>query len=238
MKSATSPQAPHDANIPDYLLNTYHWSYLNPRWVRWLDNDFVVWLLLFGNAGRLVRVYLAEIAPGARVWQVAHVHGSQTVRVARHIGSDGSLTLTDVAPIQIKRARAKLAACPWAQIHCRDAAQFSSPEKFDVVGSFFLLHEVPEEARRQIVDNMLAHVAPGGKAVFMDYHGPAWWQPARLVLKVVNALLEPFANSIWEHAISDYAARSNDFVWTTHTYFGGVYQCTVARRKGQASKKS
>jgi SAM-dependent methyltransferase len=217
--------------VPDYLVKVYDWSYVNPRWVKKLDNNIVVWFLLFGQAGRLIRAYLNEITPGARVCQIAHVHGDQTVQVAQRVGPNGFFELIDVAPIQLERARQKLSRFPWVKVDRCDGTQFTNPAAFDVVGSFFLLHEVPDETKHQIVDNMLAHVGPNGKAVFIDYHRPAMWQPVRLILKVVNAVLEPFANAIWEHPIRDFASRADDFVWTTRTFFGGVYQCTVAQRR-------
>ncbi len=223
--------SPYYTGVPDYMVEVYDWAYVNPRWVEKLDNNFVVWVLLFGNAGRLIRAYLNEIPPGARMWQVAHVYGDQVTQVAERVGPQGSFDLTDITPVQIEHAHKKLDSYPWAKIHCRDAASFSNPAKYDVVGNFFLLHEVPEEKKYQIVDNMLDHVDEGGKAVFIDYHRPAIWHPVRQILNVVNKLLEPFAYSIWEHEISDYAAKADDFIWTKRTFFGGVYQCTVAQRK-------
>jgi len=229
--NSEQPHPPVNAAIPGYMAGFYDWIYVNPRTAARLDHDFVVRVLLFGQAGRLIRAYLDEIAPGTRVWQAAHVYGSQIVRLARHIGPHGQLALTDIAPVQVEHARQKLAAFPWASVDCRDAAEFAPPQKFDVAGSFFLLHEVPEDKKRQIVDNMLAHVTAGGKAVFIDYHRPAAWQPARLIFSAVNAALEPYANALWQNAISSYASRAASFDWSTRTFFGGVYQCTVARRK-------
>jgi SAM-dependent methyltransferase len=151
--------------------------------------------------------------------------------VAKRVGPNGFFKLIDITPIQLEHARRKLKPFPWVKVERCDGTQFSDASKYDVMGSFFLMHEVPDDTKRQIIDNMLDHVAPGGKAVFIDYHRPAMWQPVRLILKVVNAVLEPFANAIWQHSISHFATRADDFEWTTRTFFGGVYQCTVARRR-------
>jgi len=213
------------------MAGFYRRIYAHPRWAARLDHNAVVRVLLFGQAARLTRTYLNEIAPGARMWQAAHVYGDQVVQVARRIGPSGFFELTDITPVQVAHARQKLAPYPWAQADCRDAAQFTSAAPFDIAGSFFLLHEVPDGKKRQIVDNMLAHLAAGGKAVFIDYHRPAAWHPARPLFSLINATLEPFARALWRHPIPHYATRATDFTWTTRTFFGGLYQCTVARRK-------
>ncbi|MEN3930867.1 rhodoquinone biosynthesis methyltransferase RquA [Microvirga sp. W0021] len=218
------------SGVPDYMVDVYDWAYVNPKWVAKLDNNLVVWILLFGNASRLIKAYLNEIDSGSRVWQVAHVYGDQLQQLAQKIGPTGQLELTDITPIQIEHAHQKLDAYPWVNIQCCDSAYFKSSEKFDVVGSFFLLHEVPDEKKRQIIDNMLEHVAEGGKAVFIDYHRPARWQPIRQILKLVNIVLEPFAFSIWDHEIKDFTGKADKFVWSKKTFFGGVYQYTVAKR--------
>ena len=59
--------------LPAYMSEVYDWAYVNPRYVRWLDRNIVVRVLLFANDQRLMRAYLNEIRPGSRVWQVAHV---------------------------------------------------------------------------------------------------------------------------------------------------------------------
>lgn len=223
--------SPYYTGVPDYMVDVYDWAYVNPRWVEKLDNNFVVWTLLFGNAGRLIKAYLNEIEPGSRVWQVAHVYGDQLSQVADRVGPEGFLEVTDITPIQVEHAHRKLDSYPWAKIHCCDASNFESAKKFDVVGSFFLLHEVPDDKKSQIVDNMLNQMTENGKAVFIDYHRPALWHPVRQILNVVNNVLEPFAFSIWDHEISHFATRADDYVWKKRTFFGGVYQCTTAERK-------
>ena len=104
-------------------------------------------------------------------------------------------------------------------------------DDYDLICSFFLLHEVPEEKKYAIVNNMLKKLPKGGKAVFVDYHNPAKWQPVRYILLVVNHLLEPFAKALWDNEISHYAENAEQFVWEKKTFFAGVYQCVVVRHK-------
>ena len=41
---------------------------------------------------------------------------------------------------------------------------------------------------------------------------------------------EPFAKELWRHDIADLASESDRFAWHKETFFGGLYQKTVARR--------
>jgi ubiquinone/menaquinone biosynthesis C-methylase UbiE len=224
---------PYYANLPAYMTEVYAWAYVNPKKVRWLDHNLVVRVLLFLNDQRLMRAYLNEISEGMRVWQVAHVYGDLVTRVAEKIGPQGAFHLTDITPIQIEHAERKLAGKPWCKVIHTDAAEFTGEEgvDYDVICSFFLLHEVPDEKKHEIVDCILEKLPKGGKAIFVDYDNPAKWQPVRYILKVVNKLLEPFAEALWKNEISYYASKAEQFVWEKKTFFGGVYQCVVVRHK-------
>jgi hypothetical protein len=78
---------------------------------------------------------------------------------------------------------------------------------------------------------MLNNLPKGSKAVFVDYHNPAKWQPIRYILNVVNHYLEPFANALWKNELSSYASQAERFTWRKKTFFGGVYQCVVVEHK-------
>ncbi|MBP4049084.1 rhodoquinone biosynthesis methyltransferase RquA [Chromobacterium violaceum] len=222
---------PYYQDVPAYMTEVYDWAYVNPRKARLLDHKLVVRTLLFGNDQRLMRAYLDEIRDGDRVWQVAHVYGDLVQRAAARVGESGSFTLTDVTPIQVELAEGKLAGTPQAAVVRADAARFQAERQPDLACSFFLLHEVPEDMKSAIVDNMLAQVAPGGRAMFVDYHRPRPWQPIGWLLKWVNRVLEPFAEALWNKEISAYARDAARFDWGKRTVFGGVYQIVTARRR-------
>lgn len=102
---------------------------------------------------------------------------------------------------------------------------------YDAVTCFFLLHEVPEEYKRAIVNNMLEAVGPGGKAIFVDYHRPHAAHPLKPVMSLVFDRLEPFAKALWTNEIQDYADAPQAWTWTKTTVFGGMYQKVIARRR-------
>ena len=50
------------------------------------------------------------------------------------------------------------------------------------------------------------------------------------LMALVHRTLEPFAASLWNQRIADVVPAAN-FTWRTETYFGGLYQKTVAKRR-------
>jgi len=215
-------------DVPDYMIDVYDWAYVNPKKVALLDRNIVVWVLLFLNAGRLMKRYLDQIKPGMRVWQAAHVYGDLVKKAAAKVGPEGAFHLTDVTPVQVEHAEKKIGHHPWVTITRQDAANYHASEPYDLTCSFFLLHEIPDEKKYQVVDRILENIGDKGKAVFVDYHNPNALHPIRLILRFVNWWLEPFAEAMWLHSIKSYASHPERYRWSQETLFGGVYQCVIA----------
>jgi len=218
------------AAIPAYLREVYGWAYLNRANARLLDRDAVVSAILLGNNRRLRRALIGEIAAGQQVLHVAHVYGRLIPELAARVGPGGRLDVIDLVPLQAALCRRKLRGFPQARVRIADAAQ-PGDGVYDVITCFFLLHEIPDERKRAVVDALLARVVPGGKVVFVDYHTPARWHPLRGLMRLVMGRLEPFAESLWHHEIAEFASVPGDYRWQKQTLFGGLYQKTVAYRR-------
>lgn len=216
-------------SVPAYLRDVYAWAYLNPFSRAIFDQSFVVWSILWGNVGKLIRAVLDEIEPGQRVLQTACVYGNFSNQLADRVGPEGRLDVIDVAPIQVRFTRDKLRRQPQAQVRLADAAM-PTGRRYDVVCCFFLLHEVPPDYKRRIVDALLDSVEPGGKVVFVDYHRPESWHPLKGPMSLVFKLLEPFAREVWDSEIADYAGARDDWRWEKEVFFGGLYQKVVVTR--------
>jgi len=216
--------------LPAYLRDVYSWAYLNPRNARLLDNEVVVNTLLWGNSGRLRRALLAEITAGDRVLQAAHVYGSMIPDLAKTLGPAGRFDIIEIAPLQAALCRRKLRGFPGARVQIGDAACGRDGE-YDVAVSFFLLHELPDVYKRAVVDALLSCLSPNSKAVFIDYHAPARWNPLRHVMRQIYTRLEPFAEAMWHHEIAEFASDAESYDWRTETFFGGLYQKTVASHR-------
>ena len=217
-----------DVAIPRYLKDVYAWAYINPLSVRLLDRAWVVNAILWGNNHRLQRALFADLEPGQRVLQAACVYGDLSPNLMRCLGPDGRLEVIDVVPIQVENCRRKMQGVPQAIVRLADAAA-PGGGPYDAAVCFFLLHEMPDSYKRAVVDALLARIRPGGKVGFVDYHRPHRLHPLKWVISLVFATLEPFARSLWRHDIADLAGDRGRYDWRTETYFGGLFQKTVAR---------
>lgn len=215
--------------LPEYMVKTYNWAYINPLCVALLDHNPVVWAILWGNRRKLMNASFSEIAPGQRVLQAAHVYGSFVAELARLVGRHGRLDVVDVVPIQVRRCRSKLAGMPHTQVRLADAAYLNGA-RYDVVNCYFLLHEIPDQHKRAVVNTLLAKIEPGGKVVFVDYHLPHPNHPLRGIMNLVFRWLEPYAAGLIEREIADFSDDAGSFLWRKRTYFGGLYQKVVAER--------
>ena len=224
---ATRPAELRPPRIPGYLREIYAWAYLNPRSVRLLDNRVIAAAILWGNYRRLSDAAIGELQPGMRVLQPACAYGDVAPRLAAALGPSGHLEMADVAPVQLRKVRPKLARFAHTRLAHRDAAD-TPRGRFDAVNCFFLIHEIPAVHRRRVVDALLGAVVPGGKVVFVDYHRPRSWHPLKPLMSLVFDTLEPFAKGLWEEEIRDMAGVAERFHWSKTTYFGGLYQKVTA----------
>lgn len=216
--------------LPDYMLDVYNWAYLDPRNATILDRELIVSLILWGNNRRLKKSLLLEIDPDASVLQAAHVYGSLISEIAAKLSHPRQLEVVDVSALQIARCRSKLHLFPQVITRIGDIASLRSTPR-DIVSCFFLLHEVPGDYKRALVNRLLEHVAPGGKAVFVDYHKPHPLHPLRGIMHLIWRRFEPFAMDLLQSEIDSFADNRGSFTWTKETFFAGLYQKVTATRR-------
>jgi ubiquinone/menaquinone biosynthesis C-methylase UbiE len=224
------PMAP--PSIPDYLQDTYWWAYLHPKSFWFFEREWVVNLILWGNMKKLTNAVLddLDLQPNSSVLQVACVYGDFSNRLASHLGKTQSrLNVVDVAPIQIRNIEKKLKDHDNVSVHHQDSTALSFPDNsLDETIVFFLLHEQPEHARRKTVAEAIRVTRPGGRVIFVDYHGPRRSNPMRYVMKPILAILEPFAMDLWREGLPAYMpAEIKPEQISSNFYFGGLYQKVV-----------
>ncbi len=220
----------HVNALPDYLTKHYYWAYLNPKNVKWLDQEWLVNLILWGQARRLRYRVLEQIKTGDHVLQAAHVYGKLIPELAQKVGQEGKLDIFDVAQVQVDLCQKKIANFSQASVALANAESVNG-QLVDVVNCFFLLHEVPDNVKVEIIDNLLSCLVSGGKAIFVDYHGPIGWHPLRRVMLSIFRYFEPFAYALWEKDVLEFSQYKNDFNWSKKTFFGGLYQMVIAVKK-------
>ncbi len=229
--AATDALAVTSPAVPPYLSRVYYWSYLNPRNVYRLDNEWVVRAILWCQHNRLKAAALSEIKPGQRVLQTAAVYGSFSKDLSRHLGDDGRLEVIDVAPIQVALTNKKMAFCENSKIRRCDASRCHVDVGTDVILSYFLLHEVPDDVKTRILDNLLSQLPRKAKLVIVDYHKPHAFHPLKPLMSLIFDWLEPFAKTFWRKDIKALASHGEQFVWQKTTVFGGLYQKLVVTHK-------
>ena len=220
--------------IPDYLQDTYWWAYLHPKSFWFFEREWVVNLILWGNMSKLTDAVLddMQLRSQSRVLQVACVYGDFSNKLATHLGKTQSrLRVVDVAPIQLRNVRKKLAVHDNVSVQHHDSTDLRFPaDSFDETVVFFLLHEQPEDARCKTIAEAIRVTRPGGRVIFVDYHGPNRSNPMRYVMKPILALLEPFAMDLWREELPAFMpADINPEQLSSRFFFGGLYQKVVVQ---------
>lgn len=227
----TAHQEANSPEIPEYLRKTYWWAYLHPRAVKFFEHQWIINLILWGNFARLRDAALNEIGRNifGRTLQIACVYGNFTSSLTKRLAPDARLDVVDVAPIQLENLRRKIGNPRNVFSDLQNAAELSfADDTFDQVVVFFLLHELPSEARKAGVQEAIRVIKPGGKVVFVDYHRPVWQHPHRYIMKPILKTLEPYALDLWNTEIADWISKNNRPAKIEKTtFFGGLYQKVV-----------
>lgn len=190
--------------MPEYLARHYWWAYLWPAGVWFFDHQPIINAILFGQYRKLSQQTLNDCMnnrPPGRFLQLTCAYGSMTPSLLKAM--DDELYLMDVAAIQLAAARGKLADAEQKRLLCArmNAECLAYGDKvFATVLIFFLLHELPPDARERSISEAIRVLRPGGRFVITEYgacpkkHLLWRWWPVRRVLQ----WLEPFLGGFWQ----------------------------------------
>lgn len=196
---------------PRYLAEHYWWAYLSPWGVWFFDHQPVVSAILFGQYRRIMAETLRRFCAdhAGRTLQLTGVYGELTPRLAG-CAEHQELHLMDVAMVQLASARAKLRRDP---LHAPQAGHLArmnaealayADDCFDTIIIYFLLHELPPEARRHTLCEALRVLRPGGRLIIAEYgerrdrHFLHRASPLRWILERA----EPFLAGFWSESLS------------------------------------
>ena len=214
--------------VPDYLVKTYWWAYLHPRAVYLFERQWLVNLILWGNFGRLRDAALDALGErlDGRTLQIACVYGNLTRRLMLQLNEDACLDVVDILPIQLENLARKLPTNSGVNLINSDSAALDvESASYDRALLFFLLHEQPEDVRRDTLAEALRVVKPGGQLIIVDYHRPHPLNPLFLPMTAILATLEPYALDLWRHDITEWFPRNRKVAnIEKRTMFGGLYQ--------------
>ncbi len=225
--------------IPFYLARHYWWAYLWRPAVWFFDHQPVINAILFGQYKKLMSATmerLSDIETG-KVLQLSCVYGCLTPNLVRSLSPE-SLYLTDVSAVQLALARRKAPANPGLNITRMNAEQLAyKTDSFDTVLVFFLLHEMPPQARTNTLAECMRILSPGGRLLITEY-GPLplhHWLHRFPVTRWLLTRLEPFLEGFWNedmlkflnHQAGDHA-KAVETVSNTMIY-SGFYRVTELR---------
>ena len=189
---------------PEYLVRHYWWAYLWPVGVWFFDHQPIINAILFGQYKTLSHRALHDCMknrPEGRLLQLTCAYGSMTPSLLKAM--DDELYLMDVADIQLSATRKKLADIDKKRLlSARMNAEYLAygDDVFSTVLIFFLLHELPPEARERSIHEAIRVLRPGGRIVITEYGASPrknllWRFP---LTRWILQRLEPFLESFWQ----------------------------------------
>jgi ubiquinone/menaquinone biosynthesis C-methylase UbiE len=193
---------------PEYLARHYWWAYLWRVGVWFFDHQPIINAILFGQYRTL---YLRALhacmtnPPEGRLLQLTCVYGSLTPSLIKE--TSGDLYLMDVAEIQLTATRHKLTDVEKKRLLiARMNAEYLAygDDTFATILIFFLLHELPPDARERSISEAIRVLRPGGRLVITEYGScprkHLLWRfwPTRIVLQ----RLEPFLDGFWHQDLA------------------------------------
>ncbi len=221
--------------IPEYLARHYWWAYLSPRGVWFFDHYPVINLILLGQYRAILSEVMRRYAAmeGARTLQLTCAYGSLTPSLALSANTR-ELHVADAAGIQLSSAQSKLKAVSRSAALVRmNAEALAYPnDSFDSIIIFFLLHELPPEARERTLCETLRVLKPGGQLLIAEYSENRGAHPLHRCAPWLwmQEKLEPFLNDFWHSDLRAelglYATRQNKILRLSNeaALFGGFYR--------------
>ena len=194
-----------------------------------LDDDRVARLGSLSAQKKIIKDMLQDITKNAHVLQIGLTFGDEISEVYNKVHKHGRFDIFDLSDVQIERAKQRdenyninimnyNAVLPW-------------DEKYDVIICYNLLHELPLVTRRKVMDNALNGLTNGGKAIFVDFAEPEFFNPLKWPLFLYNRLYRPFCESLWNEPLENFCSLKDDFRWNHTYYHWNMFQKVIATRK-------
>lgn len=213
-------------SLPPYMNVLFNRIYANKTISGILDDERIVKLCHLWQKNKIMKDLLRDVAKNAHVLQIGLTFGDELEQIYAKVKKQGKLDVFDVSETQLQRAKEKYARKNIELSNYNAALAWD--EKYDVIICYNLLHELPLKTRQQVMDNVLSSLTTGGKAIFVDYAKPMWWQLLCYPLFIFNRLYRPFTESLWEQPLENFSSLKDGFRWQ-HSYYGGrLWQKTIA----------
>jgi len=227
----------NDNQHPIYLLKHYWWAYLWKPSVKFFDHQLIVNLILFGQYKKLMRETLDCLAKTSseKVLQLTCVYGVLTEKIMQLIKPQ-ILHLTDVSMLQLELTRKKVSEEKRLNITQMNVERTAyKSDTFSSTILFFLLHEMPREARERTLSETIRITKKGGHIVCTEYapEPKKHWLHRFPVSRYCFERLEPFLGDFWQtdvtQTLTDLAEKQNKGikVVSDKLFFLGFYRVTL-----------
>ncbi len=190
--------------LPNYLVKHYWWAYLSPFGVSFFDHGFMVNGILWGNYHVIAQDAVNLICRQTKqdIAGISCAYGEFFPKLAQQSQVE-HLYSFDIAPIQIEQMQKKIpqqVIDDKCQFFLSDAEHIALVNKsVDVSVLFFLLHELPETVRANVLTQAIRITKIGGRLVIADY---AQFKQSHLFhrskfFRFVFEKMEPFLANFW-----------------------------------------
>ena len=229
-----------EGEVPHYLARHFWWAYMWRGLTWFFDHPVIISSILFGQYKKLKRAtveHVARVAMKGRTLQLTCVYGKLTPRVMERL-EPAPLHITDIVPVQLELARDK-APRPDKLLATRMNAEHLAYRDncFSTLLIFFLLHELPPDARRRTLRECMRVLAAGGTLVVTEYaeqpRGHIFYRSP--VARKILYRAEPFLEAFWSEdllgLLQSLAAEFGKGVEVTshQSFFSGFYRVTEFR---------
>ncbi len=191
--------------MPDYLVRYYWWAYLWRYGIWFFDHQVIINTILFGQYEKLLNKTLIHLddKPFARILQLTCVYGKLTHSLLINTKNEVHICDVSISQLQLTRLKSAGAAnrCHFSRMNAESLGY--STNSFDQVLVFFLLHEMPPDARQNTYSEIARVVKPGGSVLITEYaetpirHWLYRFVPFRLLI----CRLEPFLSRFCEENV-------------------------------------
>lgn len=139
-----------------------------------------------------VRRVALDVVPPRPEWQVLDVGCGTGTGLAHYAEAGCTVVGVDVSPAMLEKAKARLGNR--AELHLTDGGTLPfDDDRFDLVTTSMVLHEVPADARDIFVTEMARIAKPKGRMLLIDFsfgRSRGWKGPT---LRAVSGIVERFS---------------------------------------------